>query len=90
MGYRSDTDYLSLLLRSDPIPKKSFSSCCRKNRVNLNNFEGTRAYEAEILEDYLRDMVTQNILCYDPAKAVFYPQGTSLEWGLRLFCLQND
>lgn len=56
------------------MPKKSFSSCCRKNRVNLNNFEGTRAYEGEILEDYPRDMVPHNILYYDPTKAVFYPQ----------------
>lgn len=37
------------------------------------------------LEEILRDLVFSNILYYDPAEAVFYPQGKSMEWGLSLF-----
>ncbi|MFV9691947.1 MAG: hypothetical protein ACNY01_13435, partial [Desulfobacteria bacterium] len=65
--------------------KELFKVIADKNRVDLNDFEGTKAYEEGILEDYLHDMVTNNILYYDPTRAVFSPQGRSTEWGLRLF-----
>jgi hypothetical protein len=65
--------------------KELFKVIADKNRVDLNDFEGTKAYKEGILEDYLYDMVTNNILYYDPTRAVFCPQGRSTEWGLRLF-----
>ena len=37
------------------------------------------------LEEMLHNLVSANILYYDPTEAVFYPQGKSMEWGLRLF-----
>ena len=37
------------------------------------------------LEEMLYNLVSANILYYDPTEAVFYPQGKSMEWGLRLF-----
>ena len=37
------------------------------------------------LEELLHDMVTNNVLYYDPTEAVFYPQGKSMEWGIRLY-----
>ena len=69
----------------DKVKKELLRVIADKIRVDLNDFEGTRAYEEGSLEGYLRDMVTNNILYYDPTQAVFYPQGRSLEWGLRLF-----
>ncbi len=36
-------------------------------------------------EEILRDMVTNNILYFDPTKAVYYPQGKSYHWGIRLY-----
>ncbi len=36
-------------------------------------------------EELLRDMVTNNILYFDPTQAVYYPQGKSYQWGIRLF-----
>ena len=69
----------------DKAKKELLKVIVDKIRVDLNDFEGTRAYEEGTLEGYLRDMVTNKILYYDPTQAVFYPQGRSLEWGLRLF-----
>ncbi len=36
-------------------------------------------------EELLRDMVTNNILYFDPTLAVYYPQGKSYHWGIRLY-----
>jgi AAA+ ATPase superfamily predicted ATPase len=36
-------------------------------------------------EELLRDMVTNNILYFDPTRAVYYPQGKSYLWGIRLY-----
>ena len=36
-------------------------------------------------EALLRDMVTNNILYFDPTLAVYYPQGKSYQWGIRLY-----
>jgi AAA+ ATPase superfamily predicted ATPase len=36
-------------------------------------------------EELLKDMVTNNILYFDPARAVYYPQGKSYHWGIRLY-----
>ena len=64
--------------------RELFKVIAAKNIVDLNDFGGTRAYEEDTLEDYLHDMVTNNILYYDPTEAVFYPQGKSMEWGIGL------
>jgi len=36
-------------------------------------------------EELLKDMVTNNILYFDPTRAVYYPQGKSYHWGIRLY-----
>jgi AAA+ ATPase superfamily predicted ATPase len=36
-------------------------------------------------EDLLRDMVTNNILYFDPTRAVYYPQGKSYHHGIKLY-----
>jgi AAA+ ATPase superfamily predicted ATPase len=35
--------------------------------------------------ELLRDMVSNNILYFDPTQAVYYPQGKSFQWGIRLY-----
>ncbi len=37
------------------------------------------------LKDLLRDMVRNNILYFDPTKAIYYPQGKSYQWGIQLY-----
>jgi hypothetical protein len=36
-------------------------------------------------EELLRDMVRNNILYLDPIEAIYYPQGKSYHWGIRLY-----
>ena len=40
---------------------------------------------ANELESLLQDMVRNNILYFDPTEAVYYPQGKSYYWGIRLY-----
>ncbi|UCH98202.1 MAG: hypothetical protein JSV88_15515, partial [Candidatus Aminicenantes bacterium] len=37
------------------------------------------------LKELLRDMVKNNILYFDPTKAIYYPQGKSYRWGIKLY-----
>jgi hypothetical protein len=37
------------------------------------------------VEGLVRDLVKNNILYFDPVTAVYYPQGRSYEWGIRLY-----
>jgi len=41
--------------------------------------------DVEDLQSLLQDMVRNNILYFDPAEAVYYPQGKSYQWGIRLY-----
>ncbi len=36
-------------------------------------------------EELLRDMVRNNILYFDPTEAIYYPQGKSYHWGMKLY-----
>jgi hypothetical protein len=36
-------------------------------------------------DELLRDMVNNNILYFDPTEAIYYPQGKSYHWGIRLY-----
>jgi hypothetical protein len=35
--------------------------------------------------ELLRDMVANNILYFDPTLAIYYPQGKSYRWGIKLY-----
>jgi AAA+ ATPase superfamily predicted ATPase len=37
------------------------------------------------LKELLRDMVRNNILYFDPTEAIYFPQGRSYQWGIRLY-----
>ncbi|MCI0471617.1 MAG: hypothetical protein L0Y73_08170, partial [Candidatus Aminicenantes bacterium] len=56
----------------------------KKEIVGGKDFEGLPIEYSE-LKEILRDMVKNNILYFDPALAVYYPQGKSYRWGIRLF-----
>lgn len=36
-------------------------------------------------EELLKDMVRNNILYFDPTEAIYYPQGRSYHWGMKLY-----
>jgi hypothetical protein len=36
-------------------------------------------------EEMLQHMVRNNVLYFDPTDAVYYPQGTSYHWGIKLY-----
>ena len=37
------------------------------------------------LKELLQDMVKNNILYFDPTRAIYYPQGKSYQWGIKLY-----
>jgi hypothetical protein len=45
----------------------------------------TSGIDVSELEELLRDMVRNNILYFDPAEAVYYPQSRSYQWGIKLY-----
>jgi len=49
-----------------------------------NDYLGARDTNEKDAELY-RDMVTNNILYFDPTLAVYYPHGKSCQWGIRLY-----
>jgi AAA+ ATPase superfamily predicted ATPase len=54
-----------------------------KHFVDNDNLWARDTGEAD--RELLRDMVTNNILYFDPTLAVYYPQGKSYRWGIRLY-----
>ena len=52
----------------------------RKRSITFRDVQDLPGYER-----LLQDMVSHNILYYDPAISVFYPQGRSMEWGIKLY-----
>ncbi|HLP62510.1 MAG TPA: ATP-binding protein [Candidatus Deferrimicrobium sp.] len=56
----------------------------KKETVSGTDFENLPIAGPE-LKELLRDMVKNNILYFDPTLAVYYPQGKSSLWGIRLY-----
>jgi AAA+ ATPase superfamily predicted ATPase len=56
----------------------------KKGTVSANDLKHL-PIEVPELKEILRDMVRNNILYFDPTEAVYYPQGKSCEWGIRLY-----
>jgi hypothetical protein len=78
------TDYIKLSSSKNKILKKF----AVKNINKFVDFSDTDLSENEI-ETLLSDMVHNNILYYNPTTAEFYPQGKSLEWGIKLYFEEN-
>ena len=56
----------------------------KKETVSVADLE-VLPIESSELKEILRDMVKNNILYFDPTLAVYYPQGKSCQWGIRLY-----
>jgi uncharacterized protein len=74
------TDYVKLSSDKRKILNKFNFKICNK----YIDFSDTLLSEDKI-ELLLQDMVYNNILYYNPVTAEFYPQGKSLEWGIKLY-----
>jgi AAA+ ATPase superfamily predicted ATPase len=55
-----------------------------KEIVSENDLEKL-PIEVSELKEILRDMVKNNILYFDPTEAIYFPQGRSYRWGIRLY-----
>ncbi len=61
---------------------RMFSECTELSRADL---KGRCDVPYAELEEILHNLVSNNILYYDPTEALFYPQGKSTEWGIKLY-----
>jgi AAA+ ATPase superfamily predicted ATPase len=68
----------------DTHKKKVLQVINEKGTVNDSDFENLPIEAAE-LREILRDMVSNNILYFDHIEAIYYPQGKSFQWGIRLY-----
>jgi AAA+ ATPase superfamily predicted ATPase len=64
--------------------EKALSLFIHKDRADIKDFVKTGIDENEV-EPLLMDMVTNNILYFDPTEALYYPHGKSYQLGIRLY-----
>ncbi|MGA1826082.1 MAG: ATP-binding protein [bacterium] len=67
-------------IKANPAKEQILRLFLDKTAISFND-----AVEVQDFEELLRDMVRNNILYYDPTLAIFYPQGRSLELGIKLY-----
>jgi len=69
---------------TDMRKEKILEVFLKKETAHVKDFIH-REIPAGELENLLQDMVRKNILYFDPTEAVYYPQGKSYHWGIRLY-----
>ena len=69
---------------TDMRKEKVLALFLQKETVRIKDFLG-QGIEAGDLEGLLQDLVRNNILYFDPTEAIYYPQGKSYQWGIRLY-----
>jgi AAA+ ATPase superfamily predicted ATPase len=74
-------DYIGFSSEKETI-LRLFSEHAAWGRQDLRSKIGLASEE---VEEVLHDLVFANILYYDPTKAVFYSQGKSMDWGIKLY-----
>ena len=67
-------------VKADAKKEEIFKLFLNKSTISFSDAKNTVDFEK-----LLCDMVRNNILYYDPTLAIFYPQGRSLEWGIKLY-----
>ena len=72
---------------TDMRKEKVLSVFLKKDNARMKDFM-RKGIEPGDLEVLLQDMVRSNILYFDPTEAIFYPQGKSYRWGIRLYLEQ--
>ncbi len=74
-------DYIGFSEEKEAV-LRMFADRAERSRSDL---KGRCDLPNEELEEILHNLVSNNILYYDPTEALFYPQGKSMEWGVRLY-----
>ncbi len=69
---------------ADSQKEKALSVFIHKDRADIRDFIKTGIAKDD-LDSLLMDMVTNNILYFDPTKTLYYPQGKSYQLGIRLY-----
>jgi hypothetical protein len=78
------TDYIYL----DDNKEKILNIFSKNIIVKISELKNIKI-ELNLKKQLLADMVHNNILYYNPTTAEFYPQGKSLEWGIKLYFEEN-
>jgi AAA+ ATPase superfamily predicted ATPase len=68
----------------DEKKEKILGLFLKKNQATIRDFVHQGLGKDE-LNELLRDMVKNNILYFDPTEATYYLQGSSYQWGIRLY-----
>jgi hypothetical protein len=69
---------------TDMRKEKLLALFVEKETARIKDFARQDIDSAD-LEVLLQDMVRNNILYFDPADALYYPQGESYRWGIKLY-----
>jgi AAA+ ATPase superfamily predicted ATPase len=69
---------------ADMQKEKVLAIFLKKDTVRIREFIH-QGIEVGDVEGLLQDMVRNNILYFDPTQAVYYPQGKSYLWGIRMY-----
>jgi hypothetical protein len=64
--------------------EKALRLFLKKDRATLRDFVNEGIGKDEV-DEFLRAMVMNNILYFDPTEAIYYPQGKSYQWGIKLY-----
>jgi hypothetical protein len=64
--------------------EKALKIFLNKEKATIRDFIDA-GIDVEEVEELLPDMVRNNILYFDPTEAIYYPQGKSYRWGIRLY-----
>jgi AAA+ ATPase superfamily predicted ATPase len=68
----------------DEKKEKILGLFLKKDQATIRDFVNEGLGKDEVNE-LLRDMVKNNILYFDPTEATYYLQGSSYQWGIRLY-----
>jgi AAA+ ATPase superfamily predicted ATPase len=75
---------IAYYIGADDKKEKALRLFLKKDRATLRDFVNEGIGKDEV-DDLLRDMVRNNILYFDPIEAIYYPQGKSYQWGIKLY-----
>jgi AAA+ ATPase superfamily predicted ATPase len=72
---------------ADDSRERAFALFREKDRAEIKDFVKAGVSKDQV-DELLRDAVKNNVLYFDPTEAVYYPQGKSYEWGIKLYFQQ--
>jgi AAA+ ATPase superfamily predicted ATPase len=75
---------IAYYIGTDDRKEKALSLFIDKDSADIRDFVKA-GIDKDETDDLVRDMVTNNILYFDPTEALYYPQGTSYRLGIRLY-----